>query len=89
MGDELNDRKNFERIPRSDREQELIDLAAALLPACARTATMSLESAMVIREGHGSRIVDLSGNEYRARNRRCHLPVLTSPTVPILITIVI
>lgn len=54
----------FERIPRSAREQELIDRAAALLPASARTPTMSLDSAMIVQEGRGSRVRDMSGNEY-------------------------
>lgn len=42
----------------------MIERAAALLPACALTPTMSLDSAMVIRSGNGSRITDMSGNEY-------------------------
>lgn len=54
----------FSRVPRSDREQHLIERAGALLPACALTPTMSLDSAMVIRSGKGSRITDMSGNEY-------------------------
>ncbi len=45
--------KRFERIPRSDYERELLDKAAALLPASARTPTMSLASAMIVREGRG------------------------------------
>ncbi len=57
-------RKPFERIPRDAYEQKLIDMAANLLPAAARTPTMSLESAIVIKEGHGSKITDMSGNEY-------------------------
>ncbi len=57
-------KKRYERKPRSNREQQLLDEAAKLLPASARTPTMSRDSAIVIREGHGSRIVDLSGNEY-------------------------
>ncbi len=56
--------KRFERIPRSPHEAARLEQAARLLPASARTPTMSLDSAIVVREGHGSRIVDLSGNEY-------------------------
>jgi glutamate-1-semialdehyde 2,1-aminomutase len=56
--------KRFQRRPRTDQEQQLIARAAALLPASARTPTMSLDAAMVIREGRGSKIVDVSGNEY-------------------------
>ncbi len=54
----------FERIPRSEREQELVDRVPRILPACARTPTMSLDSAMIVKEGRGSKIRDLSGNEY-------------------------
>ncbi|MCC7078985.1 MAG: aspartate aminotransferase family protein [Acidimicrobiia bacterium] len=42
----------------------MLERAAALLPACALTPTMSLTSALVVREGRGSRITDMSGNEY-------------------------
>lgn len=55
---------NFQRREQTPRERELLERAAALLPAGARTATMSLAGAMVIREGRGSRIIDMSGNEY-------------------------
>ncbi len=54
----------FRRVPRSEREQQLIERAGALLPACALTPTMSLDSAMVIHSGNGWRITDMSGNEY-------------------------
>ncbi|MEE8311188.1 MAG: aspartate aminotransferase family protein [Candidatus Binatia bacterium] len=57
-------KRPFERKPRNAYEQQLLDQAAKLLPASARTPTMSLDSAMVVREGHGSKIVDMSGNEY-------------------------
>ena len=50
--------------PRGDREGALLEEAASLLPASARHATASPESAMIIREGRGARILDLSGNEY-------------------------
>jgi len=52
------------RNPRSEHEQSLLERAGALLPACALTPTMSLAAAMVVREGSGSRITDMSGNEY-------------------------
>jgi len=54
----------FQRQPRSSQEEDLLQRAAALLPASARTPTMSLDAAMVIREGRGSKIIDVSGNEY-------------------------
>lgn len=54
----------FSRRPRTPREQHLLDQAAKLLPASARTPTLSLESALVVREGRGSKLVDHSGNEY-------------------------
>lgn len=57
-------KKPFERIPRSAYEKKLLDSAAALLPASARTPTMSLDAAIVIKEGHGSKVTDVSGNEY-------------------------
>ncbi len=53
-----------QRKRRTEYEQRLLDSAASLLPACALTPTMSLDSAMVIQSGQGSRIVDMSGNEY-------------------------
>ncbi len=55
---------DFERKPRAAAEQDLIDKATRILPASARTPTMSLDSAMIIKEGYGSKIVDMSGNEY-------------------------
>ena len=54
----------FDRKPRSEREEYLLARAAAVLPASARTPTMSLDAAMVIREGLGSKIIDITGNEY-------------------------
>lgn len=56
--------KKFKRKARSALEQQLLDRAAARLPAAARTPTMSLEDAVVVKEGRGSKIVDMSGNEY-------------------------
>jgi len=52
------------RKPRNAREQKLLDQAAHLLPASARTPTMSLDSAIVVKQGRGSKITDLSDNEY-------------------------
>ena len=57
-------RPPFRRIERNEYEQRLLAQAEALLPAGARTPTMSPDAAMVVREGRGSRIVDISGNEY-------------------------
>jgi glutamate-1-semialdehyde 2,1-aminomutase len=57
-------RPPFEKKKRSDYEQSLIDRAAALLPASARTPTMSLASSIVVKEARGSKIYDMSGNEY-------------------------
>lgn len=54
----------YTRRPRTAYEQHLLDQAARLLPASARTPTMSLDSALVVREGRGSKLVDMSGNEY-------------------------
>ena len=56
--------KRFERSEHSDREKELLEAAARLLPASARTPTMSLHAAMIVREGRGSKLIDVSGNEY-------------------------
>lgn len=52
------------RKPRSTHETALLDLAGKYLPAGVRNATASPEYAMVIAGGRGSRIVDVSGNEY-------------------------
>jgi glutamate-1-semialdehyde 2,1-aminomutase len=54
----------FRKAPRSKYEQRLLDSAERLLPACARTPTGSPNAAMVIAEGRGSKVIDLSGNEY-------------------------
>ncbi|MBW2274761.1 MAG: aspartate aminotransferase family protein [Deltaproteobacteria bacterium] len=54
----------FERKKRSDYEEQLLATAARLLPASARTPTMSLDAAMVVKEGHGSKLTDMSGNTY-------------------------
>ncbi|TFH25163.1 MAG: aminotransferase class III-fold pyridoxal phosphate-dependent enzyme, partial [Myxococcales bacterium] len=57
-------KRPFERKPRTAYEQQLLAQAARLLPASARTPTISLDSAMVVREGRGSKLIDMSGNEY-------------------------
>lgn len=54
----------FTRKPRSADEESLLNLARKYLPAGVRSATASPDYAMVIKSGHGSRIVDYSGNEY-------------------------
>ena len=54
----------FERKKRSQYEEQLLETAARLLPASARTPTMSLDSAFVVKEGRGSRLTDMSGNTY-------------------------
>ena len=51
------------RKPRSAREAALLEAAARCAPATVRP-TASADQAMVVREAHGSRIVDWSGNEY-------------------------
>ena len=52
------------RKPRTAREQKLLDTAARLLPAGVRGATASAAQALVVSEAKGSRIRDVSGNEY-------------------------
>ena len=52
------------RKPRTAEEVELLRLAERLLPSGVRNATMNPEYAMIVREAHGSRITDMSGNEY-------------------------
>ena len=54
----------FSRKARSARETQLLEQALAILPAGARSPTPSPEYAMVVKEASGSRIRDLSGNEY-------------------------
>jgi len=54
----------FRRRERTESEQKLLEMAAALLPASARTPTLSPDAAMVIAAGRGSRVTDMSGNEY-------------------------
>ncbi len=56
--------RTFERQPRSAREAALLDAASRVAPASVRGPTASAEHALVVREARGSRIVDLSGNEY-------------------------
>jgi glutamate-1-semialdehyde 2,1-aminomutase len=55
--------REFRRRPRSEREDELLQLAGHL-PSSVRSPTFSGKYAMVVREGRGSRIRDWSGNEY-------------------------
>ena len=49
---------------RSPREQELLDLAGRLLPGGARSVSPIPGHGMVVKEGRGSRIWDVSGTEY-------------------------
>jgi glutamate-1-semialdehyde 2,1-aminomutase len=56
--------EKFRRLERNAYEHKLLERAAALLPASVRTPTMSLAAGMVIESGQGSKIVDISGNEY-------------------------
>ena len=48
-------------LKRSDDEQALVDLAAQVLPA---GGFGNLASNIVIKEGRGGRVWDVSGNEY-------------------------
>ncbi len=57
-------RTRFERIRRTDREQRLLDACERLIPTGVRNASPSPEYAMVVQEARGSRIRDVSGNEY-------------------------
>ena len=54
----------FTRKQRSTHEARLLERARAILPAGARSPTPSPEYAMVVESAQGSRIRDLSGNEY-------------------------
>jgi glutamate-1-semialdehyde 2,1-aminomutase len=54
----------FQRKPRTEHEKDLLARTERLLPAGARNPTMSPEHALIVREAHGSKIVDESGNEY-------------------------
>mgnify|MGYP003977738699 CR=1 FL=1 len=54
----------FMRRTRSAHETRLLERARCVLPAGARSPTPSPEYAMVVKEASGSRIRDLSGNEY-------------------------
>lgn len=54
----------FERKPRTPHEQTLLDATAQLLPSGARSPSSQERHAMIVREGHGARVVDESGNEY-------------------------
>ncbi len=52
------------RKPRSARESELLARAAARIAAGVRNTTQSPEHALIVEEARGSRIWDVSGNEY-------------------------
>jgi glutamate-1-semialdehyde 2,1-aminomutase len=52
------------RKPRSVAEKDLLRTAEKLLPSSVRNASTNPDYAMVIGEARGSRIVDVSGNEY-------------------------
>ena len=52
------------RRARSAEETALLATARRLLPSGVRQASLDPDYAMVIREAHGARIVDWSGNEY-------------------------
>ncbi len=54
----------YTRTPRTERENELLAITERLLPAGARNPTMNPEHALIVREAHGSKIIDESGNEY-------------------------
>lgn len=55
---------SFSRSARSAHETQLLEQARTILPAGARSPTPSPDYAMVVSEASGSRIRDLSGNEY-------------------------
>ncbi|MFQ5418237.1 MAG: aminotransferase class III-fold pyridoxal phosphate-dependent enzyme, partial [Myxococcota bacterium] len=54
----------FERVPRSERERDLLERARQVLSSATRGPTPSRDYEMVVREARGSRIVDESGNSY-------------------------
>ena len=54
----------FVRKPRSQRESELLEASARLLPAAVTASSFSPEHAMVVESAQGCRIRDASGNEY-------------------------
>jgi glutamate-1-semialdehyde 2,1-aminomutase len=56
--------RSFERNPRTAQEAELLRLTEELLPSGVRNASVNPDYAMVIREARGSRITDMSGNQY-------------------------
>lgn len=60
----MADFQAFQRTPRTQREEDVLRRAQAVLPAGVRSPTMSAEYAMVVREAAGARITDLSGNQY-------------------------
>ena len=54
----------FERRPRSPRERDLLEAAGRLLPSVVTSSSLSPPHAMVVESARGSRIRDMSGNEY-------------------------
>ncbi len=55
---------NFVRAPRSERERELLEASAQLLPSAVTASSLSPLHAMVVESAKGCRIRDVSGNEY-------------------------
>ena len=56
--------ETFVRNPRSDRERELLEKAARLLPSAVTGPSFSPIQSMVVESARGARIRDASGNEY-------------------------
>ena len=54
----------FQRKPRSEAESDLLRRTQRVLSSAPRGPSPRPEYAMIVREAHGSRIVDSSGNEY-------------------------
>src|SRR3990172_564542 len=52
------------RAPRSETEKRLLEKAAKYLPGATLHFYMPGDSAFLIKEGRGSKVYDLSGNEY-------------------------
>jgi glutamate-1-semialdehyde 2,1-aminomutase len=57
----MNELKHGNELKHSDEELELIELARRVLPA---GSFGNLPADIVIREGRGGRVWDVSGNEY-------------------------
>ena len=56
--------ENFVRAPHSERERELLEASAQLLPSAVTASSLSPLHAMVVESAKGCRIRDVSGNEY-------------------------